>query len=46
MARARQALEDPAIATDSMELAARHRKLEEAQAKVDALFTRWSELHE
>ena len=46
VARARQALEDPAIATDSMELAARHRKLEEAQAKVDALFTRWSELHE
>ncbi|MCM2267215.1 MAG: ABC-F family ATP-binding cassette domain-containing protein [Elusimicrobiales bacterium] len=45
-ARARQALEDPAIATDSLELAARQKKLEEAQAKVDVLFTRWSELHE
>jgi ATP-binding cassette subfamily F protein uup len=44
-ARARQALEDPAIATDSMELAARQKKLEEALARVDDLFTRWSELH-
>jgi ATP-binding cassette subfamily F protein uup len=44
-ARARQALEDPAIATDSMELAARQKKLEEALARVDSLFTRWSELH-
>jgi hypothetical protein len=28
-----------------MELAARQKKLEEALARVDSLFTRWSELH-
>ncbi len=44
-ARARLELEDPAIATDSAELAARQLKLEAALAKVDQLFSRWSELH-
>ncbi|MEW5907216.1 MAG: ABC-F family ATP-binding cassette domain-containing protein [Elusimicrobiota bacterium] len=44
-ARARLALEDPAIATDAAELAARQKKLDEALAKVDALFDRWSSLH-
>jgi ATP-binding cassette subfamily F protein uup len=44
-ARARLALEDPAIATDAAELAARQKKLDEALAKVDALFERWSSLH-
>ncbi len=44
-ARARLALEDPAIATNSEELAARHKKLDAALAKVEALFLRWSELH-
>ena len=46
VSRARLALEDPAIATDSGELAARQEKLEAALAKVDELFERWSELHE
>jgi ATP-binding cassette subfamily F protein uup len=45
-ARARKALEDPAIATDSGELAARQKKLEAALARVDELFARWSEHHE
>ena len=45
-AKARLSLEDPAIATDSGELAARHKKLDAALAKVDALFARWSEFHE
>ena len=31
---------------DAEELAARQKKLEAALAKVDALFARWSELHE
>ena len=45
-AKARQALEDPAIATDAAELAARQKKLDAALAKVEALFARWSEIHE
>ena len=45
-AKARLSLEDPAIATDSGELAARQKKLDAALAKVDELFTRWSGLHE
>ena len=45
-AKVRKTLEDPAIATDSGELAARQQKLEAALAKVDELFARWSELHE
>ncbi|MBI5745236.1 MAG: ABC-F family ATP-binding cassette domain-containing protein [Elusimicrobia bacterium] len=44
--RLRLSLEDPAIATDSLELAARQRKLDEALAKVNVLFARWSALHE
>jgi len=44
--RARQSLEDPAIATDSGELAARQKKLGAALEKVEILFARWSELHE
>jgi len=45
-ARARLALEDPAIATDPGELAERHKKLEAALAKVEELFDRWSRLHD
>ena len=45
-ARARLALEDPAIATDSGELAERQKKLDAALAKVETLFLRWSEFHE
>ncbi|MBI4371418.1 MAG: ABC-F family ATP-binding cassette domain-containing protein [Elusimicrobia bacterium] len=41
---ARAALEDPAIATDSAELIRRQVRLEEAVARVEALFKRWSEL--
>jgi ATP-binding cassette subfamily F protein uup len=44
-AKARLALEDPSIATDAGELAARQKKLEECQARVDKLFERWSVLH-
>ncbi len=44
-AKARRALEDPAIATDSGELAARQEKLETALAKVEDLFNSWSKLH-
>jgi len=44
--KARLALEDPAIATDSQELAGRQKKLDAALARVETLFTRWSELHE
>ncbi|MDE2144181.1 MAG: ABC-F family ATP-binding cassette domain-containing protein, partial [Elusimicrobia bacterium] len=43
-AAARAALDDPAIATDSAELAKRQTKVEEAHAKVEALFKRWEEL--
>ncbi|HAT72259.1 MAG TPA: ABC transporter ATP-binding protein [Elusimicrobia bacterium] len=45
-AKARLALEDPAIATDAEELAARQKKLDAALARVDELFNRWSGLHE
>ena len=38
------ALEDPAIARDAEELHRRQEKLEEARAKVNALFKRWEEL--
>ncbi len=44
--KARLALEDPAIATDSGELAGRQKKLDAALARVEDLFARWSELHE
>ena len=45
-AKARLALEDPAIATDAGELAERQKKLDAALARIDGLFARWSELHE
>ncbi len=44
-AKARLSLEDPSIATDAQELAARQKKLDEALARADSLFIRWSELH-
>ncbi len=37
-------LEDPAIASDAPRLLSAHRELDEAQAKVDELYRRWSEL--
>ena len=43
--KARSALEDPAVAADSGELARRQARLEECLARVDALFERWSALH-
>jgi ATP-binding cassette subfamily F protein uup len=41
---AAQAMEDPAVASDPVALQARHRSLEGAQAEVERLYTRWSEL--
>jgi ATP-binding cassette subfamily F protein uup len=43
-AAARAALEDPCVAADSAELIKRQARLEEAEAKVEALFKLWSEL--
>ena len=43
-AEARASLDDPAVSTDSAELAKRQVKVEEAHAKVEALFKRWEEL--
>jgi ATP-binding cassette subfamily F protein uup len=43
-AAARAALEDPAVATDPVELGKRQEKVEAAHAKVEALFKRWEEL--
>ncbi|MFI5347421.1 MAG: ABC-F family ATP-binding cassette domain-containing protein [Elusimicrobiota bacterium] len=43
-AKARAALDDPSIATDSVELAKRQEKVEAAHAKVEELFKRWEEL--
>ena len=40
----RAELEDPAIATDGPRLLAAQTELEEAQAKLDVLYTRWAEL--
>ena len=37
-------LEDPAIASDGPRLLAAHQEMDEAQAKVDELYRRWSEL--
>ena len=42
----RQAAEDPAVASDAVELAARWRAVHEAQAAVDTLFARWAELEQ
>ena len=44
-AKARLALEDPAVGADAQELAARQKKLDAALATVDILFVRWVELH-
>jgi ATP-binding cassette subfamily F protein uup len=40
----RAQLEDPAIASDGPRLLTAHKDLDEAQAKVDELYRRWSEL--
>ena len=37
-------LEDPAIASDGPSLLAAHKEMDDAQAKVDELYRRWSEL--
>jgi ATP-binding cassette subfamily F protein uup len=42
--RVRRELEDPAIATDAAKLGELYARLEEAQAKVAALYDRWDEL--
>jgi ATP-binding cassette subfamily F protein uup len=42
--RVRQELEDPAIATDAARLGELYARLEEAQAKIAALYDRWDEL--
>ena len=41
---ARQALADPAVASDAAELIERHRLLEQAESQVAALFARWEAL--
>jgi ATP-binding cassette subfamily F protein uup len=40
----RAQLEDPEIVSDSQRLITTHAEMEEAQAKVDALYARWAEL--
>jgi ATP-binding cassette subfamily F protein uup len=40
----RNQLEDPAIASDGPSLVSAHKEMDEAQAKVDELYRRWSEL--
>ncbi len=42
--RRRAAAEDPAVASDAGELTARYAALADAQAEVDRLYARWSEL--
>ncbi|PIP82883.1 MAG: ABC transporter ATP-binding protein [Elusimicrobia bacterium CG_4_9_14_3_um_filter_62_55] len=44
LAAAREALMDPAFATDAGELQARQRAVDAAQAELDALLARWEEL--
>jgi ATP-binding cassette subfamily F protein uup len=44
LAQARQALEDPAIATNAAELLARHKAQDAAQQEVDVLMQRWETL--
>jgi ATP-binding cassette subfamily F protein uup len=44
LARCQQAAEDPAVASDAAELAARWRAVRAAQEAVDRLFARWAEL--
>jgi ATP-binding cassette subfamily F protein uup len=40
----RDALEDPAIASDANRLVSAHEELEQAQEELDAMYTRWAEL--
>ena len=44
--KARDAAEDPAIASQSDLLQKRHSELAECQAEVDRLYARWAELEE
>jgi ATP-binding cassette subfamily F protein uup len=44
LATAQQALLDPAIATDAAALIGRQKPVDQAQARVDALFARWEAL--
>ncbi|HYC01254.1 MAG TPA: ABC-F family ATP-binding cassette domain-containing protein [Candidatus Limnocylindrales bacterium] len=46
LAQAQQRAADPAIASDAAEVAVRYRQLEEAQAEVERLYARWSELED
>lgn len=46
LALATERAADPAVAANASEVATRYRELEEAQAEVDRLFTRWGELEE
>jgi ATP-binding cassette subfamily F protein uup len=46
LAAAQQAVEDPAVATDSAKLQARCEALETARREVERLYARWSELEE
>jgi ubiquinone biosynthesis protein UbiJ len=39
-------LEDPAVFTDPERIASATQEIQEAQANVDALYARWSELEE
>lgn len=45
LAKAKAALEDPAIARDSVKLIDAQKSVEKEQAKVDALYHRWDELN-
>lgn len=44
--KARETMEDPAVAVDALRLTAALREMEAAQDAVDALYTRWAELTE
>jgi len=46
VAEARRRAEDPSIATDAVMLQRRHSELEDLQAQVDRLYTRWAALDE
>jgi hypothetical protein len=46
LARLLDKLHDPSIATNAIKLAECSTAVEEAQAEVDTLFTRWAELEE
>ncbi|MBI4425206.1 MAG: ABC-F family ATP-binding cassette domain-containing protein [Elusimicrobia bacterium] len=44
VAKARAGLEDPAVASDAAELSLRHEALDAARRRLDALYSRWSDL--